>query len=143
MPRESSRFDLTGLINHPASDNAGHQRRVMYLLQLILARQDKIMLDTSKALAAVRQENTDNASLRALLATIVTELQTTNAALAAAIAAGDPAAIAAAQTDLDTIATLANTDDAQTQAALAANVQPAPAGTTQGTAAGTTSGQTG
>lgn len=143
MPREPSRFDLTGFINHPASDNAGHQRRVMYLLQLILARQDKIMLDTSKALAAVRQENTDNASLRALLAQIVQALTTTNAALAAAVAAGNPADIAQAQIDLDTIAQLASTDDAQTQAALAANVQPAPAGTAQGTTAGTTSGQTG
>lgn len=142
MPREASRFDLTGLIDHPASDNAGHQRReTLYLLQLILARQDKIMLDTSKALAAVRQEVSDNASLRTLLQQVVQALTTTNAALAAAIAAGDPAAIAAAQTDLDTITSLASTDDAQTQAALAANVQSAPAGSTGGTTAGQT-GQT-
>jgi hypothetical protein len=91
----------------------------------ILSNTETIMLDTSKLLESARKQSTENASLRALIASVKDQLATTKAELAAAIAANDPVATAAAQKDLDDMATLLDADDADTAAALAENVPPA------------------
>jgi len=93
---------------------------------LTLDRTELIMINTSKLLESARKESTENASLRALMTSVRGELATRTAELAAAIAANDPAAIAAAQKDIDDAAALLDADDAETEAALAANVPPAP-----------------
>lgn len=95
-------------------------------------RMEIIMINTKDALAAVQQQVTDNASLRTLLDQINTKLTSVSQQLADAIAANDPAAIAAAQADLDQITQLANTDDAATKAALQANTQSPAQGSTSG-----------
>lgn len=82
------------------------------------------MIDTSKLLESARKQSTENASLRALIASVKDQLTTTKAELAAAIAANDPAAIAAAQKDIDDTVALLDADDAETEAALNANVPP-------------------
>lgn len=87
---------------------------------------DKLMIDTRKILEAARKESTENASLRALVASLREQLGTTKGELAAALAANDPAAIAAAQKDIDDTVAMLDADDADTAAALAENV-PAPA----------------
>ncbi len=94
---------------------------------LALDRLEKLMLDTSKILESARKQSTENASLRALIASVKEQLATTKTELAAAIAANDPAATAAAQKDLDDMAALLDADDADTAAAIAENVQPEPA----------------
>jgi len=78
-------------------------------------------IDTKAALDAVRQLTTDSASNRELLKQIKAGLDKANADLAAALAANDPAATAAAQADLQTIADLANTEDAAVKDAITAN----------------------
>ena len=93
---------------------------------LILDRQEKIMIDTSKLLASAAKQSTENASLRALLVSVKDQLTKSTAELAAAIAASDPAAIAAAQKDIDDTVALLDADDADTAAALGENVQPTP-----------------
>jgi len=93
---------------------------------LTLDKLETIMLDTSKLLESARKQSTENASLRALLASVKAQLATSTADLAAAIAANDPVATAAAQKDIDDTAALLDADDADTAAALAENVQPAP-----------------
>ena len=92
---------------------------------LILDRQEKIMIDTSKLLASAAKQSTENASLRALLVSVKDQLTKSMADLAAAIAASDPAAIAAAQKDIDDTVALLDADDDDTAAALGENVPPA------------------
>ncbi len=92
---------------------------------LSLEKTDAIMLDTSKILESARKQSTENASLRALIASVKDQLAATKADLAAAIAANDPTATAAAQKELDDMAALLDADDADTAAALAENVPPA------------------
>lgn len=91
---------------------------------LALDKLDKLMIDTSKLLESARKQSTENASLRALLASVKEQLTTKTAELAAAIAANDPAAMEAAQKDIDDTVALLDADDADTAAALAENVTP-------------------
>lgn len=95
-------------------------------MDLIQQNQEMIMLDTQRLLAAATRATTDSASLRALLKDVQASLVKSNADLAAAVAANDPTAIAAAQADIDKAVGLLDPDSAQTEAALSANVQPAP-----------------
>lgn len=124
-------FDLLGkeITIHVKPDEAtqSHHRRVEYMLCKILEGQKQMAIDTSKLLASAARATTDNASLRALIVSVKEQLTETKADLAAAIAAGDPAGIAAAQADIDTAVSKLDADDAETQAALASNVAPAPA----------------
>jgi hypothetical protein len=90
----------------------------------VLTNQETNMLDTSKLLESARKQSTENASLRALIVSVKTQLATSIADLAAAIAANDPIATAAAQKDIDDTAALLDADDADTAAALAENVPP-------------------
>ena len=84
------------------------------------------MIDTTKILAAATRATTDSAALRALVKDVKTSLDKSIADLAAAIAASDPIAMAKAQADIDQAAGLLDTDSTETEAALAANVPPAP-----------------
>jgi hypothetical protein len=90
----------------------------------ILSNQENMMIDTSKLLDSARKQSTENASLRALLVSVKDQLTTKMAELAAAIAANDSAGTAAAQKDIDDTVALLDADDAETEAALAANVPP-------------------
>lgn len=92
---------------------------------LSLEKVESIMIDTSKLLESARKQSTENASLRALISSVKTQLATTKEELAAAIAANDPAAIAAAQKDIDDTVALLDADDADTAAALSENTTPA------------------
>lgn len=81
------------------------------------------MIDTSKLLAEVARERTDVSSLRALADAQNKAMGDLSKQLADAIAANDPAAIAQVQADLDKATTDLATDNAATEAALAANVK--------------------
>jgi hypothetical protein len=98
---------------------------------LLLEQGHQIMIDTSKALAAVTQLTTDNGSLRALLQQVSQAAATLSQQLATAISnqngAIDPATATSIQNDLNTIASLANTEDTAVKQALSANVVPAAA----------------
>lgn len=83
-----------------------------------------IMLDTSKLLAAVAREKTDNDSLRALVEANTKAITQLSADLATAIANNDPVAMQKVQDDLDKAATDLSVDSDKTEAALAANVSP-------------------
>lgn len=96
----------------------------MRKLDLIVQRTDSIMIDTKKILEAATRSTTDNASLRALMRDTKTSLEKSIADLAAAIAANDPVAMAAAQKDIDDATALLDTDNAETKAALNANIPP-------------------
>lgn len=93
---------------------------------LIIKRQELIMIDTTKILAAATRATTDSAALRALVKDVKTSLDKSIADLAAAIAASDPVAMAKAQKDIDDAAGLLDTDSTETEAALSANVPPTP-----------------
>lgn len=88
------------------------------------------MIDTSKILAAVAAERTELASWQGLATQLTGVIATQAAALAAAIAASDPAAIAQVQADLDKAASDLSTDNAAAAAAIAANTPPTSTGTT-------------
>lgn len=93
--------------------------------------QETIMIDTTKILAAVARERTENASLRALLDAKDKIITDSAAALKAAIdAGGDPVALAKIQADLDQAATDLDTDSDATEAAINANTPPPAAPTT-------------
>lgn len=98
-------------------------------MNLMRQNQEMTMLDTQRLLAAATRATTDSASLRALLKDVQASLVKSNADLAAALAANDPTAIATAQADIDKAVALLDPDSAETEAALAANVQPAPPAT--------------
>lgn len=95
-------------------------------MDLIKQNQEMAMIDTARLLAAATRATTDSASLRALLKDVQASLAKSNADLAAALAANDPAATAAAQADIDKAVGLLDPESAQTEAALSANVPPAP-----------------
>lgn len=82
------------------------------------------MIDTSKLLAAVAREKTDNDSLRALVVANTTAMATLSKQLADAIAANDPVAMQQVQTDLDKASSDLALDSDKTEAALAASVPP-------------------
>lgn len=88
---------------------------------------ETLMIDTSKLLAAVAREKTDNDSLRALVTANTQALSLISTQLADAIAkldasGTDTAALAAVQADLDKAATDLSLDSDKTEAALAASV---------------------
>lgn len=91
------------------------------LLKSIIANQEKIMIDTSKILAAVAAERTELASWEALAAAQTKVISDQAAALKTAIAASDPAALAQVQADLDKAATDLSSDNAAAAAAITAN----------------------
>jgi predicted nucleic acid-binding Zn-ribbon protein len=115
-------------------DEAAHQR-----LFEINERVKKIMVDTSKLLAAVAREKTDNDSLRALVEANTKaqkELSTQLADAIAKLAAGtDTTALDAVQADLDKATADLSLDSDATETALKANVPdtPAPTPATDGT----------
>lgn len=122
----------------------GRLDQIAKAMNSINQRMETIMINTKDALAAVQQQTTDNASLRTLLSQVSTKLSTVSQQLADAIAANDPAAMAAAQADLDQITQLANTDDAATKAAIQANTPADPnSGSTQGSSSGNQGPSTG
>jgi hypothetical protein len=87
-------------------------------------------IDTSAALTAVRNLTGDNASLRELLNQVKQKVVDISQQLADAQAGGsgiDAATAAQIQTDLNTVADLANTEDAAVKAAIGANPAPAQA----------------
>lgn len=88
----------------------------------------QMAIDTAGILAAVAKEVTENASLRVLVAAQSAAVAQAAADLKAALAANDPAALAAVQADLDKAAADLSANDADTAAALAANTTPAPGG---------------
>jgi hypothetical protein len=90
------------------------------------------MIDTSKILAAVAEEKTESASLRALVAAQSKVIVDTAAQLKAALAdprmaGADTAALVQVQADLDQAAADLSTDNAATKDAIAANATPAAA----------------
>lgn len=112
-----------------ADDDRRHTETVG-LLKTIIANQksntEKIMIDTSKILAAVAAERTELASWEALAAAQTKVIGDQATALAAAIAASDPAAIAQVQADLDKAATDLSADNAAAATAISANTPAAP-----------------
>jgi septal ring factor EnvC (AmiA/AmiB activator) len=91
----------------------------------ILRALEALMIDTSKILAAVAEERSENASLRKLAAEQNKILADTAAQLKAA--GVDAAALAQVQADLDQAAAELSTDNAATKDAIAANATPAAA----------------
>lgn len=95
-------------------------------LGIITRNQELTMIDTSKLLAAVADEKTESASLRALVAANSATMKDLSDKLAAAIAANDPAAVAQVQADLDQAAADLSADNQAAKDAIAANTPPAP-----------------
>jgi hypothetical protein len=96
----------------------------------ILEKVTSMAIDTSAALTAVRNLTGDNASLRELLNQVKQKVVDISQQLADAQAGGsgiDAATAAQIQTDLNTVADLANTEDAAVKAAIGANPAPAQA----------------
>lgn len=116
-----------GFAEPSADDHAGHQRRTEKLLGHIIHNQEIIMLNTKTILAEVDREKADSALLRALLAQTLATLNDVRTQLADAIAARDPAALAAAQEQLDQAASTLSIDNSAAEAALAAAAPAAPA----------------
>ena len=94
-------------------------------LGAITRQVERLMIDTSKVLAAVEAEKTQVASLIALANGQTAAMKDLAAKLADAIAANDPAAMAQVQADLDKAADELGTETAAVSAAIAANT-PAP-----------------
>lgn len=88
-------------------------------LDLIVTNQEAIMINTAQILAEVAREHTELASWKALSAAKDKVISDQAAALAAAIAANDPAAIAKVQADLDQAATALKNDNDDAAAAVA------------------------
>lgn len=102
-------------------------REINRRLAISNENEESIMIDTTRILASVAKERTENASLRALIDAQNKILADNAAALKAAIAANDPAALAKVQADLDQAATDLDTDNDATDAAIKANTPAAPA----------------
>src|ERR1700704_359874 len=114
-------------IDRPAPDEA--PRWAIELdrkLSLVLTRLESSMIDTSKILAEVAREKTESASLRTLVSGMAASMTDLSAQLKAAIASGDPAALAQVQADLDKATTDLSTDNDATAAAITANTPAAP-----------------
>lgn len=84
-------------------------------------------IDTSKILAEVTRERTELAGWKTLLAGLVATNKQLSIDLAAAIASGDPVALAKVQADLDQATADLSSDNDDAAAAIAANTPPAPA----------------
>jgi fatty acid-binding protein DegV len=100
---------------------------ILHLLGRISHKQDLLMIDTSKLIASVSAAKGKVDSLIALATAQSTAMKDLAKQLADAIAAGDPAALAQVQADLDKAATDLDAESAAVQAALDANSNPAPA----------------
>ena len=87
----------------------------------IIRNMEKLMIDTSKVLAAVAAEKTKVDSLIALANGQTAAMKDMASKLAAAIAANDPAAMAQVQADLDKAADDLSTETAAVSAAIDAN----------------------
>lgn len=96
-------------------------------LGLIHRNQETIMIDTSRILAEVARERTELASWKAMSAAKDKVISDQAQALKDAIAANDPAAIAAVQADLDAAATKLSADNDEAEAAIKANTPATPA----------------
>ena len=83
-------------------------------------------LNFDKLAADVAAEKTVIESAVALLTTLATELRTVQAKLDAAIAAGDPAAITAAQVQIDALASSVEANTSTLSTSVAANTVAAP-----------------
>lgn len=101
-------------------------RSVERNLDLINQNMESIMIDTSRILAEVARERTELASWKALSAAKDKVIADQATALAAAIAANDPVAIAKVQADLDQAAVDLKNDNDDAEAAIGANTSPAP-----------------
>jgi Skp family chaperone for outer membrane proteins len=122
---------LIEIHRHFGDRDAENHRRVTDRTLSAMTRQlENLMINTQRILASVAKQKTETDSLRALVASVKTQLTTTKEELRAAIAAMDPAALAQAQKDIDDAAALLDTDDQQVADALAENVDPSapPAG---------------
>lgn len=98
---------------------------VLGILKQMVKLETGMAIDTKALLDAVAKEVTENASLRTLVEGQSTAMKALSEQLAAAIASGDPAALAQVQADLDKATADLSTDSAATEAALAANTPPA------------------
>lgn len=99
----------------------------IYNLLAALTQKVNIMsLNFDKLAADVAAEKTVIESAVALLTTLATELRAVQAKLDAAIAAGDPAAIAAAQAQIDALATSVEANTSTLSTSVAANTVAAP-----------------
>lgn len=90
-------------------------------VDLILKNQETIMIDTTRILAEVARARTELASYKALSDAQTQVISDQAAALKAAIAANDPAAIAQVQADLDKAAVDLSADNDAAAQAIAAN----------------------
>lgn len=105
----------------PDQDTAERLSRIEEMLDESLDNQDKIMIDTSKIIAAVAAEKSKVDSLIALANGQSATMKDLSAQLAAAIAANDPVALAQVQVDLDKAAEDLGTETAAVSAAIDAN----------------------
>src|SRR5258708_3851777 len=96
------------------------------MVSRLLGNTESIMIDTSKIIAAVAAERTKVDSLIALANGQSVTMKDLSAQLAAAIATGDPAALAQVQADLDKASSDLDTETAAVTAAIAANTPPGP-----------------
>lgn len=96
------------------------------MVSRLLGNTESIMIDTSKIIAAVAAERTKVDSLIALANGQSVTMKDLSAQLAAAIAAGDPAALAQVQADLDKASSDLDTETAAVTAAIDANTPPSP-----------------
>lgn len=96
-------------------------------LDAVLEQGKTIMLDLTNLLKAVSDETTVDNSIVTLLNQVVAQNKDLAAQLAAAIAANDPAAIAAVQKQLDDSATTLESNVSNIKAAITANTPAAPA----------------
>jgi ABC-type transporter Mla subunit MlaD len=104
--------------------NRDRSLEIMFL-RTIIKNQEKIMIDTSKILAAVAAEKTKVDSLIALANGQTATMKNLSTQLAAAIAANDPAALAQVQADLDQAAADLSAETEAVSAAVDANTPPA------------------
>ncbi len=95
--------------------------QVSTLTKVVQDQGKAIMIDTKSLLAAVAEETTELKSWEALASTLTGVIKTQADALAAAIAANDPVAMAQVQADLDAAATTLSADNAEAAAAIVAN----------------------
>src|SRR5882672_2401186 len=96
------------------------------MVSQVLEKLENIMIDTSKIIAAVAAEKTKVDSLITLANGQSATMKDLSAQLAAAIAAGDPAALAQVQADLDKASSDLDTETAAVTAAIDANTPPGP-----------------
>lgn len=102
---------------------------ILAQLAAVTNRQDLIMIDTSKLLAAVAVEQTESASLRALVAANTAALKDVSSQLATLQASGGATAaqLQQVQNDVDAATASLSSDNQAAVDAVAANTIPPPA----------------